>query len=85
MAAMDIPAAKDITTAFLGNRERLGRLAARKLNPLLSSLVSTDDILQETFMASQRRQRICSPATQTILASHLLYTSYGRRILTTRC
>lgn len=53
---MDIPAAKDVTTAFLGNRERLGRLAARKLNPLLSSIVSTDDILQETFMASQRRQ-----------------------------
>jgi len=56
MAAMDIPAAEDITAAFLDNRERLGRLVARRLNPLLSSIVSTDDILQETFIASQRRQ-----------------------------
>jgi len=56
MAAMDTQDKDGITKAFLENREMLGHLAARKLNPLLATTISVDDILQEAFMASQRRQ-----------------------------
>ncbi len=45
-----------ITEAFLENRGRLERLAARKLNPQLATRLSTEDILQETFLAAQRRK-----------------------------
>ncbi len=57
MAAMDTSADSDlVTTAFLENREMLHRLATRKLNPLLKPTITADDILQEVFMASQRRR-----------------------------
>ncbi len=57
MATKDISAGSDlITTAFLENREMLHRLATRKLNPLLKPTITADDILQEVFIASQRRR-----------------------------
>ena len=40
--------------AFLKFRERLERLAAQTLNPILSGRVSPEDVVQETMMAVSR-------------------------------
>ena len=68
---MDEPTPSFIPKAFLENRERLARLAVRRLNPQLAYVLSVDDILQETFIAAQKRRLFFesrpdapSPATQ---------------------
>ena len=53
---MDESSSSFIATAFLENRERLARLAARRMNPQLAYVLSTDDVLQETFIAAQKRR-----------------------------
>lgn len=53
---MDEPTPSFIPKAFLENRERLARLAVRRLNPQLAYVLSVDDILQETFIAAQKRR-----------------------------
>lgn len=45
-----------ITTAFLENKERLRRLAIRRMQSQLSCILSVEDILQEVFIAAQRRK-----------------------------
>lgn len=45
-----------ITTAFLENKERLKCLAVRRMQPQLANILSVDDILQEVFIAAQRRR-----------------------------
>jgi len=53
---MDTTASSFISAAFLENRERLARLAARRMKPQLTYAMSTDDILQETFIAALKRR-----------------------------
>lgn len=53
---MDTSEAAGFTAAFLENRGRLERIVARRLDPRLAMRVSHDDILQETFIAAQRRR-----------------------------
>ncbi len=48
-------ASERLMVAFLENRERLARLAARRLSPKLATQFAGDDILQETFIAAQSR------------------------------
>ena len=55
MATMNSTASERLTAAFLENRERLARLASRRLSPLLATRFASDDILQETFIAAQSR------------------------------
>lgn len=53
--------------AFTQCRPRLAFVVSRQMNPLLSSRLSVDDILQEAYLATARRQAFLSQETDVPL------------------
>lgn len=53
---MDTCSSDACLTAFSQYRKRLAFVVSRQMNPLLSSRLSVDDVLQETYLSATRRQ-----------------------------
>lgn len=57
---MDTSHADNALAAFEQHRRRLAFVVSRHMNPLMSTRVSVDDVIQETYLAASRRLEFLS-------------------------